>query len=371
MTLIRLAKPSVPPVTKLIKRYQEVLRTGMLTNAKYVAKFEKACGQFLGNRNVVAVENGTAGLMLAIIALKLKGEVILPSFTYSSTGHVLLWNGLKPVFADIDPLTFNLDPKDVERKITKHTSAIMPVHCFGNPANIDAIQKLARKYKLKVIYDAAHAFGSLYKGQSLAKFGDAVVYSFTPTKVLTTAEGGLVAVKDKKLVPVLKLGRYNGDSEKREEEFLGITARMTEFSAILGLENLKRFKNDLAKRRKLVHYYQHELQNISRIMFQKVSSNNFSVYRDMAIIVNGPQKLRDQLLDKLHKNNIQAKAYFYPPLHKKIVYRKWTKHLNLPNTEWITDRVISLPLHSGMKFSEVDKVCKIIKEFINKEKKII
>lgn len=369
MSLIRLAKPAVPPITKLVKRYQEVLRTGMLTNAKYVAKFEKACGQFLGNRNVVAVENGTAGLMLAIIALKLKGEVILPSFTYSSTGHVLLWNGIKPVFADIDPLTFNLDPKDVERKITRKTSAIMPVHCFGNPVDIAAIEKLARKHKLKVIYDAAHAFGSLYKGQPLAKFGDAVVYSFTPTKVLTTAEGGLVAVKKQSLVPLLKLGRYNGDSVNLKEEFLGITARMTEFSAILGLENLRSLKKHLAKRLKLVRYYQKKLKNVAEIIFQKISPGNFSVYRDMTIVINGPRKLRNELLVKLHKNNIQAKSYFSPPLHKKTVYRKWSQNLKLPNTGWLADRIIDLPLHAELTFSEIDKVCNIIKSFINKEKK--
>lgn len=368
MKLIRLAKPAVPPITKLIKRYQEVLRTGMLTNAKYVAKFEKACGQFLGNRNVVAVENGTAGLMLAIIALKLRGEVILPSFTYSSTGHALLWNGIKPVFADIDPLTFNLDPKDVERKITRKTSAIMPVHCFGNPVDIAAIEKLAEKHKLKVIYDAAHAFGSLYKGRSPAKFGDAVVYSFTPTKVLTTAEGGLVAVKKQSLVPLLKLGRGNGDCANLKEEFLGITARMTEFNAILGLENLQSLKKHLVKRIKLVRYYQKKLENTTGLIFQKIKPNNRSVYRDMAIVVNSPKNLRDRLLQELRGNNIQAKAYFHPPLHKKKVYRDLKPNLKLPNTEWLSDRIICLPLYSEMKFSQIDKVCKVVNKFFSEKK---
>ena len=362
MTKIRLAKPTVPLITKLINPYSEVLKSGMLTNAKYVSLFENKFGAFLKNPNAAAVSSGTSALMLAVISLGLKGEVILPSFTYSSTGHVLLWNNLKPVFADINPETFNLDPTDIARKINKNTSAIMAVHCFGNPADISAIQTIARRHRLKVIYDAAHAFGSRYHGRSVATYGDASIFSFTPTKVITTAEGGIITVKDKNLIPKIKLGRYNGDSFNRQEEFLGITARLSEFNAILGLENLKTFSKNLKRRLKLINYYKQKLSPLPGLSFQKIDPQDFSVYKDMVVIINAGRKTRDIVLTCLHQNNIEAKTYFYPPLHHKKVYRQYRSPL--PQTDWVANRIISLPLYSSMPLKEIDKVCRVIKEGI-------
>lgn len=361
--MIRLVKPTVPKLARLASAYNEVLDNGMLTNGKYVEKFEQNAGHFLGNENTTAVANATAGMILAAKLLNLKGEVILPSFTYSSTGHALLWNNIKPVFADIDRETFNLDPADVERKITNQTSAICPVHCFGNPVEIEKIEKLGKKYKLKIIYDAAHAFGSKYRGKSPAKFGDAAIYSFTPTKVLTCGEGGLVVVKDKNLAAKAKIGRDNGDSFNRKEEFLGLTSRMTEFNAILGIENLKKIQKELKKRNDLARYYKRKLEKIRGVTFQKINPQDFSVNYCFAIILPG-KKLRDGLLAALHKNNIQSKTYFYPPLHKKIVYLPYAKKTNLPNTEWVADRIICLPFYTTMPKREIDIVCGTIEKFV-------
>jgi dTDP-4-amino-4,6-dideoxygalactose transaminase len=362
--MIRLAKPSVPHFDKISKQFKEVLESGMLTNSKYVEIFENNCGSFLKNKNSIAVASGTSALLLAINVLNLKGEVIIPSFTFSSTGHSLIWNKIKPVFADINPETFNIDPKDIERKITKKTSAIIAIHCFGNPADIKSIENIAKKYNLKVIYDAAHAFGSKFQGASVAKFGNASIFSFTPTKVLTTAEGGLIVVKEKKLVSKIKAGRNNGDSFNRQEEFLGITARMNEFSAILGIANLNSLKKDLKRRLKIVEYYKRRLGKLPGIKFQKVNNNDFSSYKDFAIITTQGKKVRNSLLNKLHKNNIQAKSYFYPPLHRKKVYKKYCRNIKLPNTDWLSDRIISLPLYSSIPLKEVAKVCQAIEDFI-------
>ncbi|MBI2577869.1 MAG: DegT/DnrJ/EryC1/StrS family aminotransferase [Candidatus Wildermuthbacteria bacterium] len=262
---IPLLRPTLPNADALRGKLKEIFRTGMLTNGKYVREFEKRCADYLGVGHVVAVANGTSALMIALTCLDVKGEVILPSFTYTSDGHVLLWCGIKPVFADINQKTMNLDPASIEKKITPRTRAIMPTHVFGNPCEVEAISKVAKKNNLKVIYDGAHAFGALYNGKSVLGFGDVSIVSLTPTKVLTTGEGGLLVVDDEKLAEKMRLGRYNGDSVNRNEEFLGITARMDEMSAILGIENMKIFEKMRKRRLRLVELYKKELENVPGI----------------------------------------------------------------------------------------------------------
>lgn len=366
--MIPLLKPTLPKLRSIQNKIRDAFETGMLTNAKYVKEFEAMCAKFLGIRNVIAVSNGTSALILSLKCLGLKGEVILPSFTFTSGGHSLLWCGLAPVFVDIDPETFNINPASIEKKISKKTSAILATHVFGNPCEIEKIQKIAKKYNLRVIYDGAHAFGSKYKQKSIVNFGDATIFSFTPTKVLTTGEGGLIATNNKKLAKLLKLGRNNGDSPKREEEFLGITARMNEFSAILGIEGLKILPRSLKRRLKLVNLYKKELVGVPGISFQKIMPSCFSVYKDLIILVD-ERKFgisRDDLLKELLKRKIETKIYFYPPLHKKKVYRKYKK-LSLPNTNFVSGRIMSLPLYSHMPEDSVIKVCSVIKNSYKKK----
>lgn len=361
--MIPLLRPTLPKLSSIQSKLRHIFETGMLTNADYVKEFEKECEEFLKVENVIAVSSGTSGLILAMKCLKLKGEVILPSFTFTSSGHSLLWCGLRPIFADIDGKTFNINPDSIEEKITKNTSAILATHVFSNPCDIDRIQEIAEKYNLKVIYDAAHAFGSKYKGESVANFGDAVVFSLTPTKVLTTGEGGLIAVKDKKIAKLLKFGRNNGDSFNRDEEFLGITARMSELNAILGIEGLKILPQALKKRLELVDLYKKELANVPGISFQKIPDSYFSVYRDLTILVDENKfgKSRDQLLKELLNNDIETKVYFYPPLHKKKVYKEF-RNILLPNTDLISDKIMNLPLYSYIPEQDVIKICSVIKK---------
>lgn len=353
----------MPKLNSIQGKLKDVFKTGIITDGKYVRKFEEQCAKFLKTKNVVAVSSGTSALILAIKCLNLKGEVILPSFTFTSGGHSLLWCQLAPVFADINPKTFNIDPDSIESKITQKTSAIIATHVFSNPCEIAKIQKIAQKHKLKVIYDAAHAFGSKYKGKSVANFGDIVIFSLTPTKVLTTGEGGLIITRNKKMAEILRSGRNNGDSFNRKEEFLGITARMNEFSAILGLEGLKILNKSLERRQKLASLYKKELANISGISFQQIADFNLSVYKDFTILVDKEKfgKTRDDLLRELLRNGIGAKVYFYPPLHKKEVY-KGHKKTNLSNTDLVSSQIMSLPFYSYMPEKDIIKVCSVIKK---------
>jgi dTDP-4-amino-4,6-dideoxygalactose transaminase len=361
--MIPLTRPTLPSLHAMQAKMKHVFKSGMLTNAKYTQSFENKCAHFLGVRDSVAMSSGTSALMLVAKCLGLKGEVILPSFTFTSTGHSLLWNNLKPVFVDIDPETFNIDTDLIEKKITKKTCAIWATHVFGNPCDIDSIERIARKHNIKVIYDAAHAFGAMYNEKSVAHFGDISIYSFTPTKVLSTAEGGLAVAKSKKVTKLLQLGRNNGDSFNRKEEFLGISARMNEFSAILGIESLKEFKKYLKRRISMVKLYHTELRDVHGISFQKILPNAVSSHKDMAILVDATVygTSRNVLLTTLSNKNIQAKVYFDPVLHKKRVYEKY-KNISLPNTEYVHSAIVSLPLYSHMSEKEVKTVCTVIKK---------
>ncbi len=368
--MIPLLRPALPELKSLQSKLKDVFKSGMLTNAKYVREFEERCAKFLAVKEVVALANGTSAIILSLKCLGIKGEVILPSFTFTSTAHSLLWCGLKPVFIDIDKETFNIDPSLIEEKITSKTTAILPVHVFGNPCKIGEIQKIARKHKIKVLYDGAHAFGSKYKGKSVAYFGDVTIFSLTPTKVITTAEGGLVATQDSNLARILRLGRNNGDSVNRAEEFLGVSARMTEFSAILGVEGIKILPKCLKRRLKLVNLYKKLLVRIPGISFQKITEFSSPVFRDLTILIDKDKfgLSRDELLKELLKRNIETKVYFYPPIHKKKVYKKY-QDIFLPNTDFVSAHIMNLPFYSQMPISYVKKVCSVIKILYEKNKK--
>ncbi len=365
--MIPLTRPTLPKLSSLRKKMEDVFATGMITNAKYVAKLEQACARFLGVKRVVAVNTGTAALLLSLKAMELKGEVILPSFTFTAGGHVLRWSGLKPVFVDIDPQTFTIDPHQIEKKITARTVAIMPTHAFGNPCAIKKISALARKYHLKVIYDAAHAFGATYRGKSIAAFGDVSCFSLTPSKILVAGEGGLIATNNVALAEKMVLGRNNGDSFDRSEEFLGISARMNEFSAIIALGCLRALPANIKRRAQLVALYRKKLSKIPGISFQESVPGAHPIYRDMAIVIEPDRygHTRDELLRYLRASEVECKVYFDPPLHKKVVYREY-RNMVLPNTDLLHSRILDLPLYSHMPVKEVLQVCSLVSGFAKK-----
>ncbi len=361
---VAITKPTVPETGVLLKRYAEVLKSGMLTNAKYVQEFERLVARYLGVDYVVATNSCTSGLMLIMKTLNLKGEVILPSFTFHATAHAVVWNGLKPVFVDCDPLTYNISPEEVEKAITPATSAILGVHLFGNPANVEKLQKIAHKHGLKLIFDAAHGFGAKRKGKCVGGFGDAESFSLSPTKLLTAGEGGIVATNNAELANLIRVGRNYGDSGTYDCAFSGFNARMSEANALLGIESLKMLNKNVARRNKMVKLYKKMLEKLPGISFQEIDLEDQSSFKDFSIFVD-PEKFgcnRDVLCDALLAENIISKKYFYPPVHLQKAFASLDSDHEMGNTINISSNVLSLPLYSHIEKESVEKICQVMKD---------
>ena len=363
---INIIRPKLPNLSKIKSRVEEVLNNGMITNfGKYVQKFEDEAREYLGCPYVTTHSSGTSGLMLLEKVMGLKGEVIVPSFTFSATVNSLIWNGLKPVFVDIDKETFNLNPELVKKAITPDTCAILGVHIFGNPCKIDELQEIADHHNIRLIFDSAHAFGSQYKGKRIGcgRFGDAEVFSLSATKLLTTGEGGLVVTRHKYIHDRLKLARNYGAGADYDCELIGFNSKMQEISAIIGLESIKSMNMDIRRRNELFELYKKELKEVYGISFQKITDDSVSTVKDMAIIVDwGMFGInRNELAEKLDEKGIQTKKYFYPPIHKMKAYKEYND-LKLHNTEYISNSILCLPIYSEMDDKDVIRICDAIKE---------
>ena len=355
---IPIVRPTLPDIKKLIPRLKKMFRSGQITNASNVKKFESMAASYLNVRYCVAVSSCTAGLMLVQKCLGLKGEVIVPSFTFHATVHSLLWNGLTPIFIDCREDTFNIDEAKIERLVTKKTSAILAVYLYGNPPAIKRLQHIADKHNLKLIFDSAHAFGSRYDGLKAGRFGDAEVFSLSPTKLLITGEGGLVASNDKTLADKLKIARNYGDSGDYNCAFNGLNARMTEFNAILGIEGFRILHQKIRRRNEIAGLYTDFFKPYEGIIFQKIEKGNLSTYKDYSIIIN-PAGLgidRNAVAVALEKENIITRKYFYPPVHAQSAYRLYNKG-GLKITERLSDRVLSLPVYYSLTDTAVKRIC--------------
>ncbi len=364
--------PTLPDPSKLFERYRKIIKSGMITNASTVREFEAMSAEYLGVKHAVAMNSCTSGLMLAMKIFGLKGEIILPSFTFHATAHAAVWNGLKPVFVDCDPETYNIDPLEVEKAVTPDTSAILAVHLFGNPADVEELESIAKKHNLKLLFDAAHAFGSKRKGKNTGGFGDCESFSLSPTKLLTSGEGGMVATNNKELADKLKIARNYGDSGNYDCEFTGFNARMSEFNALLGIETLKLLEKNVVRRNEIVKIYKAELSKIPGIKFQSIDPKDRSTFKDFSIYVDEKELgiTRDKLYDALLKENIVVKKYFYPPVHVQKAYRNIKPANRLDNTVRITDRVFSLPLYSHIEEDVVVKICSAVRNIYGYRKEI-
>lgn len=357
-------KPTLGAISILQKKFQEVLESGMITNSKYVEEFETKIKKHLGVKHVIALNSCTSGMMLILKALGVKGEVILPSFTFFATGHAVLWNNLIPVLVDCDRNTLTIDPDAVEKAITPKTSAILAVHIFGNPANVKELEKIAKKHKLKLIFDAAHGFGVRYQGKPLGGSGDAESFSLSPTKLLTSAEGGIVTTNDDELARKVRLGRNYGDCGIYDCEFTGLSSRMSELHAILGIESLKNLEKNTTKRNKLAKLYKRLLSKIPGISFQTIKDGNRSSFKDFSIYIDKDKfgLSRNKLAEALTAENIMVKKFFYPPLHKQKIYGEFDSQKNyLGNTDDLSVNSLSIPLYSHMEENSVKKVCEAIR----------
>jgi dTDP-4-amino-4,6-dideoxygalactose transaminase len=322
----------------------------MVTKGEFMVAFETAIAEHLGVKHAVAVSSCTSGLMLVYRALELSGEVVVPSFTFMATVSALVWNGLRPVFTDVDPGTTNLDPAAVERAITSQTTAIVGVHNFGNPADIAALQMLADRRGLKLVFDAAHGFGARYQGNPVGSQGDAQVFSLSPTKLLITGEGGIVATNDDDLARKVRMGRDYGNDGNYDSAFPGLNARMPEFNALLGLRSLQNLEHAADSRNETAALFQEALGRIPGIGFQEVRPGDRNSYREFSITIS-PEAFglrRDEIVPALSAENIDSRKYYEPPVHRQTAYRSYFNGDPLPNTDWLAAHSLSLPMWTDM-----------------------
>lgn len=316
--------------------------------------------------NVTLFTNGHMALELALQILNLTGEVITTPFTFASTTQAIVRNGLTPVFCDIDPVTYTIDVNKIETLITDKTSAIVPVHVYGSICDVEAIDRIAKKYNLKVIYDAAHAFHVQYKNNSIANYGDMSMFSFHATKVFNTIEGGAIVFQNKNYEEKLERIKNFGIKDEEHVDFIGANAKMNEFQAAMGLCNLEKLDKDIEKRKRIVECYNSYLCDIDGIQLkteQKDVKSNYSYYP----IVIDPSKTgitRDELCEKLKKKGIGVRKYFYPLTSEYECFKGKFEIDRTPVAKKISENVITLPLYADLEIETVVEICKIIIKII-------
>jgi dTDP-4-amino-4,6-dideoxygalactose transaminase len=365
---IYITRPPLPDREAVYRKIDEIWDSQWLTNVGSQHKeFETKLKQYLEVSNISLFCNGTLALQLACQALRLSGEVITTPFTFAATPHVLYWNRITPVFCDIDPHTFNLDPQRIESMITPNTTAILPVHVFGYPCDFESIREIADRYGLRVIYDAAHAFGVKVNGKNIGNFGDLSMFSFHATKIYHTFEGGALTFKDRSLRERLEFAKNFGFKGEENIVVPGINAKMNEFQAAMGLLMLDPFEEEIEKRKHLTMVYRERLSEVPGINFRteipKVKHN----YYNFVITVDQDKfgQSRDNLYDNLKTYNIFTRKYFYPLCSQFQCYKQYPSSSpeNLPVAEKITKQVLSLPLYSGLADEDIHKICDVIFSF--------
>jgi dTDP-4-amino-4,6-dideoxygalactose transaminase len=358
-----IVRPVLPEFSELAAGIQEILNSRMVTKGSNLEVFEKAVQEHLGVRHAIGVSSCTSGLMLTYKGLGLTGDVIVPSFTFMATVGALDWCGLKPVYADVDRGTTNLDPASAEAAITPQTSAIVAVHNFGNPADIEGLQRVARRHELKLIFDAAHGFGALYRGGPVGGQGDAQVFSLSPTKLLIAGEGGLVATDDDALADKIRIGREYGNDGSYDTAFPGLNARMAEFNALMGLHSLKNLEKAAQNRNHTVDIYTEEFGCLPGIGFQQVDAENRGSYKDFSITID--EQLfglsRDELAQALNAENVDTRKYYEPPVHRQSAYKQYYHGQPLPNTDWLSQNSLSLPMWSDMSAATASGICEAVR----------
>jgi dTDP-4-amino-4,6-dideoxygalactose transaminase len=360
-----IAAPTLPAFETILPRLRDIWNSGALTNGNTVAEFEAAIAARLPGRQVVAVNSCTSGLMLALRAMEVRGEVLLPSFTFTATAHAVVWNGCTPVWVDCDPNTFNVDIDDLQRKITSKTQAIVGVYVSGNPPRVAELEAIARRHGLKLILDAAHALGSTVGGTPAGCFGDAEVFSLSPTKTITTCEGGIVSVRDPEVARRLRIGRNYANPGNYDSEFVGLNARMSELHALVGLASLPALDANIAERQRLVAAYEERLQRLPGIRLQQVAGGDVSACKDFSvrIVASAFGADRDTVRNALTDAGIETRTYFDPPVHRQTAYRAWRLGSGgLPNTETVAAEVLNLPLFVGLTDLDVERVVQSIRD---------
>lgn len=359
-------EPYLPPLEEFIPYLETIWERKTLTNGgPYHVELERALCEYLGVEHLALFTNGTIALITALQSLRISGEVITTPYSFVATTHSLLWNGIRPVFVDIDPKTLNLDPSRIESAITPHTTAIMPVHCYGQPCDVEAIQRIADQYNLRVIYDAAHAFGVNLAGESVLRHGDLSVLSFHATKVFTTFEGGAIVCPDAATKQRIDQLKNFGIVDEVSVVAPGINGKMSEFNAALGLLQLKHMGTVLEKRRAVDEYYREQLAGVPGLHPLSQRADATPNYSYFPVLV-GPEYpiTRDALYQRLRDAGIFARRYFYPLISQFPMYRSIPSAdaAYLPVATQAAEQVICLPMAPGLSREDQDRTIQIVRD---------
>lgn len=362
---IPVTQPFLPELSEFVPYLEQIWDNRWLTNnGPFHQQLEAELCDFLGVEYISLFNNATIALITALQAMRIHGEVITTPYSFVATSHSIMWNGLEPVFVDIDPTTFNIDPAKIEAAITSRTTAIMPVHCYSNPCDVEAIQKIAENYGLKVIYDAAHAFGVKYKGESLLKWGDLSILSFHATKVFNTFEGGAIISPDAKTKQRIDRLKNFGIADELTVTAPGINGKMSEINAAFGLVQLKHIDDAMAQRQAVDSRYRSELAEVTGITLYQHDINANSNFSYFPILVEAEYPLsRDELYEKLKAHGILSRRYFYPLISNMPMYRGLptadTAHLLQANA--LAEKVLCLPIFNELTIEEQQQVIALIK----------
>jgi dTDP-4-amino-4,6-dideoxygalactose transaminase len=364
--MITVTRPFLPPLTELMPDLEAIWKSGVLTNGgAYHQAFESALRDYLRVSEISLFANATIALVTALQALRITGEVITTPFSFVATSHALLWNGIKPIFVDIDPKTLNIDVEKIESAITPQTTAILPVHCYGHRCNVEAIQHLADIYNLRVIYDAAHAFGVDDEGGSILRYGDLSIVSFHATKVFTTFEGGAIIAPDKKIKQRIDRLKNFGFVDEVTVVAPGINGKMNEFCAALGLLQLRHFEIALRERARVAERYRNALDGVRGIRVVDVPAAGRKNHSYFPILVGEEYPLsRDALYWKLRHQGIYARRYFYPLISNFPMYRALPSAApdQLPVATRVAEQILCLPIYPDLSDADIDRVVSLIAE---------
>lgn len=359
---IQVTSSSMPTFTEYIDEIKDLWESKWLTNngSKQV-RLELELVDYLKTPNLSLFTNGHLALEYILEVFQLKGEVITTPFTFASTTHAIVRSGLTPVFADINPDDYTMQTDSLESLITEKTSAIMPVHVYGNVCNVKEIKRIAEKYNLKVIYDAAHAFGVTLNGESIANFGDASMYSFHATKVFNTIEGGALTFKDPNLKYVLDTYKNFGITGSETIEYIGGNAKMNEFQAAMGLCNLRNIGREIEKRKLVYERYLENLSEVEGIILPRIPKGVISNYSYFPVLFDSEKISRDEIHQELMKHNIYSRKYFYPLTNQLECYQSKFTPNHTPVAQQISEKILTLPLYADLNLQEVDRICHVIK----------
>jgi dTDP-4-amino-4,6-dideoxygalactose transaminase len=363
---LHVGRPNIGDRQKFAERVSDILDRRWLTNeGPYVQEFEQRLAESTGVKHCIAMCNATIALEIGIRALEMTGEVIVPSFTFVATAHALQWQGITPVFCDIDPRTHTIDPDKVEQMITTRTTGIIGVHLWGGACDIEALSEIANRRGLKLLFDSAHAFGCSYKGRMIGGFGDAEVFSFHATKFLNSSEGGAIVTNNDELAQKMRLMKNFGFTNYDSVNYIGTNGKMNEISAAMGLTNLESMDDFVAVNRRNYKQYEAELKDlegVSLLAYDEVEKCN---YQYVVLEIDEAKTIvtRDELMEILHKENVLARRYFYPGCHRMEPYRSLFPHAGslLPETAKLTDRVLCLPTGTGIKEEQIGTICGILR----------